>query len=119
MTQVYQDEETAKSNAAIYDGAYDSPIWPLLASKLPADFRLGMVMEIRYGKVREWTDLHDRVQWIGFASHNHTDEKCVVSSRSTKQRAKDMALDGYDPLVISDKLSRPVRLVREWLEIEG
>ena len=119
VTQVYQDEETAKSNAAIYDGAYDSPIWPLLASKLPADFRLGMVMEIRYGKVREWTDLHDRVQWIGFASHNHTDEKCVVSSRSTKQRAKDMALDGYDPLVISDKLSRPVRLVREWLEIEG
>lgn len=119
VTQVYQDEETAKSNAAIYDGAYDNPIWPLLESKLPADFRMYMVMEIRYGKVREWTDLHDRVQWIGYAAHNATDERCIVSSRSTKQRAKDMALDGYDPLVIADKLSRPVRLVREWLEIEG
>ena len=49
-----------------------------------------MVMEVRYGKVREWSEAHDRVQWIGFAQNNITDERCVVSSKSTKQRAKDM-----------------------------
>ena len=76
-----------------------------------------MVMELRYGKVREWTDMHDRVQWIGFAAHNKTDEKIIVSSRSTKQRAKDMALDGHDPIRIADRLERPLRLIHDWLEI--
>ena len=117
VAQVYRDEDTAKQNAAIYDGTYETPIWPQLESKLPPEHRLYMVMEIRYGKVREWTDVHDRVQWIGLAAHNETDEKIIVSSRSTKQRAKDMALDGFDPTVIADRLERPVRLIRDWLEI--
>tara|TARA_R100001443_G_scaffold108319_1_gene118686 strand:- start:209 stop:964 length:756 start_codon:yes stop_codon:yes gene_type:complete len=119
ITQVFADEETAKQNAGLFDGNYDNPIWPLLQSKLPPDYRLYMVMEVRYGKVREWTDMHDRVQWVGFGAHNLTDEKIIVSSRSTKQRAKDMALDGHDPEFISQKLSRPLRLIRDWLEIEA
>lgn len=118
IAQVFKDEETAKQNAALYDGNYENPIYPQLESKLPTDFMLYMVMEIRYGKVREWTDLHDRVQWIGFAVHNITDEKIIVSSSSTKQRAKTMALDGKDPSLIADKLSRPLRQVREWLELD-
>ena len=77
-----------------------------------------MVMEIRYGKVREWTDSHDRLQWIGFGSHNFTDEKVVVSSRSTKQKAKDLALDGLEPNDIATKLGRPTRVVRDWLELD-
>ena len=119
VAQVFRDEETARQNAGLFDGNYETPVWPLLESKLPANHRLYMVMEIRYGKVREWTDLHDRVQWIGFAAHNVTDEKVVVSSRSTKQRAKDMALDGNEVEVIADRLSRPVRLIRDWLEIDA
>lgn len=117
VAQVFKDEETAKQNAGLYDANYDMPVWPLLESKLPPEYRLYMVMEIRYGKVREWTDLHDRVQWIGYAAHNTTDEKIVVSSKSTKQRAKDMALEGHSPMAISDKLHRPLRLVRDWLEL--
>lgn len=119
VAQVYRDQETAQQNAALFDGNYDNPVWPQLESKLPTGFRLYMVMEIRYGKVREWTDLHDRVQWIGYGAHNVTDEKCIVSSRSTKQRAKDLALDGIEPEVISDRLHRPLRLIRDWLEIEA
>jgi len=117
VAQVFKDEETAKQNAGLYDANYDMPVWPLLESKLPPEYRLYMVMEIRYGKVREWTDLHDRVQWIGYAAHNTTDEKIVVSSKSTKQRAKDMALEGHSAMAISDKLHRPLRLVRDWLEL--
>jgi len=117
IAQVFKDEDTAKQNAGLYDGNYDDPIWPRLEAKLPPDYRLYMVMEVRYGKVREWTDLHDRVQWVGYAAHNLTDEKIVVSSSSTKQRVKQMALDGYSPEQIADKLARPIRLVREWLEL--
>lgn len=119
VAQVFTDKDTAKQNAALYDGDYDHPVWPQLETKLPPDYRLYMVMEIRYGKVREWTDLHDRVQWIGFAAHNLTDEKMIVSSRSTKQRAKDMALDGTDPDIIAARLSRPLRLIKDWLEIKA
>ena len=76
-----------------------------------------MVMEIRYGKVREWTDSHDRVQWIGLASNNQTDERCIVSSASTKQKAKEMALDGKEPEEISRALSKPLRVINDWLEV--
>lgn len=117
VTQVYKDEDTAKQNAAIWDGSYQRPVFPLLESKLPKDYRLYMVMEIKYGKVREWTDMHDRVQWVGFGGHNTKDERCVVASQSTKQRAKAMALEGSDPTHISETLQRPLRLINEWLEL--
>lgn len=118
VAQVFREKETATQNAGLFDGNYDTPVWPLLESKLPESYRLYMVMEIRYGKVREWTDMHDRVQWIGFAADDKTDEKLVVSSRSTKQKAKDLALDGFDPTTISTRLERPVRLIKDWLELE-
>lgn len=118
VAQVFREKETATQNAGLFDGNYDIPVWPLLESKLPESYRLYMVMEIRYGKVREWTDMHDRVQWIGFAADDKTDEKMVVSSRSTKQKAKDLALDGFDPTTISTRLERPVRLIKDWLELE-
>ena len=117
VTQVYKDEDTAKQNAAIWDGSYQRPVFPLLESKLPKDYTLYMVMEIKYGKVREWTDMHDRVQWVGFGAHNTKDERCVVASQSTKQKAKAMALEGNDPTVISETLQRPLRLINEWREL--
>jgi hypothetical protein len=118
VAQVFREKDTATQNAGIFDGNYEIPVWPLLESKLPEGYRLYMVMEIRYGKVREWTDMHDRVQWIGFAADDKTDKKLVVSSRSTKQKAKDLALDGFDPTTISTRLERPVRLIKDWLELE-
>jgi len=39
----------------------------------------------------------------------------IVSSMSTKQRAKNMALDGKQPLEIANYLNRPLRQIREWL----
>ena len=76
-----------------------------------------MVMEVRYGKVREWTDLHDRVQWLGFSANDITGEKRIVASKSTKQKAKEMALNGLDAEHIADKLGKPLTLVRLWLEL--
>lgn len=116
--QVYEDEGTALMKAAIWDGSYDRPVWPQLRAQLPEGYRLYMVNEIRYGKVREWSDVHDMVQWIGYAADDATDDRIVVSSRSTKQRAKTMALDKFTPEEIASLLHRPLRLIRDWLEIE-
>jgi len=116
VTQVFHDEETAKLKAGIYDGNYSRPIWPQLMDKLPSGYRLYMVNEVSYGKVREWSDVHDQQQWIGYAAHDDKDEVLVVASSSTKQRAKSMALEGMDHVTIGRHLGRPSRLVREWLE---
>ena len=117
VTQVFPDEETARENAGIWDEDYTKPVWDALQRKCPADYKLYMVNEIRYGKVREWSDLHDRLQWVGYAANTITDERTIVSSRSTKQKAKDMAIDGWGMEAIADRLSRPLSLVRDWLEV--
>jgi hypothetical protein len=117
VTQVFEDKDTAEQNAALYDASYAQPVFPMLRRKLPDGWDVYMVMEIRYGKVREWTEAHDRVQWIGLAHSLTSDERAIVSSRSTKQRAKDMALDGMPPEEIASLLNRPIRNVRSWLEL--
>ena len=114
MTQVFEDED-AKQNAALYDGNYETPVWPLLA-QVSAQTSALHGDGVRYGKVREWTDLHDRVQWIGFVKRQ--DWREAVVSASQPSNAQEMALNGYDALQIADKLGRPLTLVREWLELD-
>lgn len=117
VSQVFEDETTAKQKAAVWDGSYTMPVWPQLREKLPKGYRLYMVNEISYGKVREWSDVHDQLQWIGYAAHDENDSRIVVSSRSSKQRAKDLALNGWAPEGVAAMLGRPLRIVRDWLEI--
>lgn len=117
IAQVFEDEAEAKMRGGIFDQLYDRPVWPQLRTRLPEEFRLFMVMEVQYGKTREWSDVHDRLQWVGFAAHDETGEVRMVSSRSSKQKAKDMALEGHSPKIIATSLGRPLRLVKEWLEI--
>jgi len=115
ITQVFLDKDTAHQNAGRYDGDYDWPVWPELEAKLPTDCTLNMVVEVRYGKVREWTDLHDRTQWIGWGTSNVTDDRYVVSSSSTKQKAKALALRGEPVASIAATLHRPARTIEKWL----
>ena len=115
VTQVFEDKETAEDNAAIWDESYDRPVWPQLRAKLPIGFRLYMVCEIKYGKVREWSDEHDRVQWIGYARSDEGEHRMVASSMSTKQKVKSLALDRHEPEEIASILNLPVSLVRAWL----
>jgi hypothetical protein len=119
ITQVFTDKETATLKAGKFDGDYAQPVWPMLESKLPVDSTLEMVVEVRYGKVREWTDLHDPVQWVGWASENATGAPMLVSNMSTKQRAKALALSGYAVIDIAAALKKPARTIARWLEIEA
>jgi hypothetical protein len=117
ITQVYQDKETAQQNMGIYDGDFETSVWSLLYGQAPTGFRVTNVMEVRYGKVREWTDEHDRVNYLAFCQHDETGKRCIVSNKSTKQKAKAMALDGHEPIYIAEKLHRPVRTIMDWLAV--
>ena len=74
IAQVYRDEDTAKQKAGIWNGKYERPPIDLLEQKLTDEWYVSMVLEVRYGKVREWTDLHDPIQFIGWATHKMTGE---------------------------------------------
>lgn len=117
ITQVYPEKDDAVANKAIYDGDYEDPVWNRLDTKAGGDFRLYMCMEARYGKVREWSDEHDRVQWIGFAENVITGERKLVSNASTKQRVKAVAMEGRDPLDIAKRVGKPLSVIRRWLEL--
>lgn len=118
IAQVYRDEDTAKQKAGIWNGKYERPPIDLLEQKLTDEWYVSMVLEVRYGKVREWTDLHDPIQFIGWATHKLTGESRLVCSYSTKQRAKEMALTGKPPSEIAMELNRPLDVINKWLEIE-
>lgn len=115
ITQVFEDATVAKDKSGLFDGNYDNPIFPRLRGKMTTDERLNLVLEVRYGKVREWTDLHDTVQWIGFAEDLQTGMKRIVSSTSARQRAMDLFTKGYQPDEIARALMRPLAVVRSWL----
>ena len=117
IAQIFRDEDTAKQKAGMWDGKYDRSPMDALQSKLDEDWYVAMALEVRYGKVREWTDAHDPIQFIGFATHRVTGQRGVVSSYSTKQRAKEMALSGRLPVDIAMELNRPLDVVNNWLEL--
>ena len=118
IAQIYRDEETAKQKAGMWDGSYERSPMDALQNKLDDDWYVSMAMEVRYGKVREWTDVHDPIQFIGWAAHKTTGEKKLVSSYSTKRRAKELALQGRQPVDIAQELTKPLEVVHGWLGMD-
>jgi hypothetical protein len=115
VAQVFNSKETAKINKGLFDGDYERPVWPMLEDRLPADAILQMVTELRYGKVREWSELHDPVQWLGFGVSLATGQRYLVSSTSTKQKARAMRAVGHPITDIAAAIRRPVHAVSAWL----
>jgi len=121
ITQVFADEETAQVRAAIH-----SPdLWENLGRGLETGERLQMVIEARYGKTREWTDVHEPVHQIGFASNDAEDMR-VVAQKSTKQRVTGWADEWEDaqgkmrPALtdaeIQDRIGgvKPLSVIKKW-----
>lgn len=118
VTQIFSDPDVAKRKA----GLHAPERWQDLANSMPNGM-LQMAMQIDYGKVREWTDMHEQSQWMGFGSGNDRNQRFAVGSRSLKRKAKLMALGWGDqpPLPIEQiaaTLHRPTYVVRDWLEID-
>lgn len=122
VAQIYRDKETAKMSAGIWDGQYldedgRGSKMDLLQNELPANFFLSMALELRYGKLRSRTPLHDQVQYMGWGTHIHTGEQIIVSSSGPKKRARKMFAAGVDPIDIAMQLQRTLDDVREWVGV--
>ena len=125
VTQVFWDKETAEVKAGIYEGDIPaSPYTDMQASCEAENRRIDVMMQLRYGKVREWSDTHEPTYNIAFASHLGTDEVSVIGTKSPKQRAITFAQEWTDSsgairpalsdLEISSRVGRPLSVVKEW-----
>lgn len=110
ITQLFKDKETARINA----GIHNEEKWAELQGKLTGGI-LNMAVEIRYGKVREWTDMHTRTQWMGWGTDPITGQRQVVGSEPKKRQVFRYAGSGLDPLDIARHTELPLRTVRQWL----
>jgi len=124
VSQVYRDKDTALMKAGICDASYMDKIGlsPMdeLEQKLrlhSPHFFLSMVIELRYGKVRQPTPLHDDVQWVGWGTHMMTGEKHMVWSRSSKERAIELKNEGKLLHEIAAKLHKEIETIKVWLGI--
>lgn len=127
ISQVFWDQETADVKAGIYEASIpSSPFQDMQASCEANGERIEVMMQLRYGKVREWSDAHEPVYHLAFASNPMNDTVSVVSPRTAKQRALVFAREWEDatgairaPLSdheISVRVGRPVSTVRDWTE---
>ena len=126
ITQVFTDKATAQAKAGLFDGdLYNTPMERLSVKPALNDGeRLEVCTELRYGKVREYTDMHEPVMYVGYAGHDETENVRVVSSLTSKQLALRYASQWQDgmgharaPLSdreIAEKVQRPLSTVREW-----
>lgn len=81
ITQVFEDKDIARDKGGIYSGDLASDPFDDLRQEMSDGCVLTMVVEMSYGKVREWTERHRAKQYIGYAK-----SKCgnteIVGSRS-------------------------------------
>lgn len=125
VTQVFWDKETADIKAGLHEGEIaSSPYWDMQAACHAEGRRIDVMMQIRYGKVREWSDAHEPSYNIAFTSDLEADTVQVMGSKTAKQRALGFAREWVDasgatrpPLSdqeIADRVGRPVSVVRDW-----
>lgn len=125
VTQVFSDKATAQAKAGLFDGDLSNiPMQTLKDHALNENERLEVCAELRYGKVREYTDMHEDVMYVGYAGNKDTDELRIVSKKSKKQNALAYARQWQDgagvtraplsDIEIADKLNVPLSVVREW-----
>lgn len=127
VTQVFWDKDTAETKAGIYEGDMTASPYVDMQTACEAESkRIDVMMQLRYGKVREWSDTHEPTYNIAFASHLDTDEVSIIGTKSPKQRAVTFAQEWTDSsgairpalsdLEISARVGRPLSVVRDWTE---
>lgn len=118
VTQVCEDSNVANSRGAIW--ANDLPNNPFIYMKKQAQGAiLDMVMEIQFGKVREWSDYHDPLQYIGIAK-KHDGTSFICHSDSPKTRLCKLIRSGkYNRDYITGKMNRDASVLAAWAKDNG
>lgn len=124
ITQIFEDETTANVKAGIHDPDV------FLNLRTPPAIKTGEVLdlmyEIRYGKVREPTNVHEPFHQIGMAYDPIMSTFRPVAYKSAKQRAVMYAREWEDksgakrPALsneeIASRIKKPLYMVKEWTE---
>tara|TARA_B100000123_G_scaffold56823_1_gene39527 strand:+ start:16399 stop:18321 length:1923 start_codon:yes stop_codon:yes gene_type:complete len=124
ITQVFRDPDTAEMRGGIDDNELPHSIWNAYEAGLKGGERCDVIIEARYGKVRDWSDAHQTHHYVGFASNPTTITSRVFGKMGVKKLARYLAQpheghDGQmrsakDDLEISREIDRPLEVVREW-----
>jgi KaiC/GvpD/RAD55 family RecA-like ATPase len=125
VTQVYRDKMDAKEKAGLHDSALtlvtldkrEFTPWGYLEQLAGDDYRLVMVSQISFGKVRQQTEMH-QTHYIGWAeSLNGTDRK-IVSTKSRKQQAIHLSKTmGYSAPKIAHEIKVPTHEIERWIAL--
>lgn len=113
ITPIVEDKEIARIRAAKHDPSKIVSLNKLLE----ADSRLGMSIEVSYGKLRDHTDNHQSVA-IGFAERIDSGEQYIVAESSPKQKAFKLLQDGSTFIDIAQLLMIPSRTIKKWLGLD-
>ena len=124
ITQVFRDPDTAEMRGGIDDNELPHSIWNMYEAGLKGGERCDVIIEARYGKVRDWSDAHQTHHYVGFASNPATVTSRVFGKMGVKKLARYLAQpheghDGQlrsakDDIEISREVDRPIEVVREW-----
>ncbi len=113
VTQVMEDADAAKAKAAIFAGDLSTNPFHYMRQQMPIDSVLQMVMEVAFGKCREWTDLHDLKQYVGIAVRPDG-RSYICHSDGPKERLKKL-IDKRTPRdLILGKMGRPLQTLEQW-----
>ena len=114
ITQVFREKADAEQNAGRWNDSYPVPPYEALERNLSKGARLLIVMEVRLGKVREWTDYHEREQFVGIAE-KEDGKRSIVSSLPPDEIARRAYREGRTIEQISEYLKRPRRVIKGWV----
>lgn len=124
VTKVIEDADQARREAALPDEATQvvdfsgnvRSAYSYLRLTLPPGYQLKVVFETTFGKVRSTSENHVPA-YIGIAQHMTTGARCVVSTKTPRQKA--LALHqgkGMQFGPIADALQVPLPAVERWIE---
>ena len=116
VTQVFEDADFAKSRGGIFAGDLPENPYYYMRQQIKASAVLQMVFELSYGKVREWTDLHEPKQYMGLAMMPDGRTR-ICFSRSPKSRfANDIRSGKYTKDQLVGRMQRPLSTLEKWAE---
>jgi len=114
VCQVYENADIAKSKAGICASDLKDNPFQYMRNQMPQNSCLGMVFELSYGKVREWTDLHEHKQYIGLATRPDG-RTWICNSESPMAKLKRLcSTNKTSREKIIGKMDKPLEVLEKW-----
>jgi len=116
VTQVFEDADLAKLRGGIHADDLPENPYAYMRKQVKSSATLQIVFELSYGKVREWTDLHEPKQYMGLALLANGRTRICYSQPIMKRFATLVRTGKYSKEQIIGKLQRPSSTLEKWAE---